>query len=266
MNNILLKCDASELIGEHCSLASWFESQAIKIKQNAKIEAGLGTALNGRKVFVKRYFTPHVWNKLAVLICRDKAHHALAAARQLTRAGVTVPEHLGVFRDFSGRQPSVFLVCQALTGYAGLRGLLQKKKADHVPDTAALMDCIAVMIARMHRSGMVHGDLKWTNIMIRPGQEPDVRFIDLDHAVRIRFPGKGLYGLDLARFAVDMAENMPSKEAFAVFMAAYSGGTGMDARAVLSAMGSFYKKISCKHKRKYGRDVPGLESLAGRIL
>ncbi len=265
MKKFFLKCEACDLIDAYDSPKRWFESQVIKIKQNEKIEAGLATALDGRKIFVKRYFVSGMCNKLAVLLCRDKAHHALASARHLLQAGVSVPEHLGVFRDF-GRHSSVFLLCQALTEHTVLRGLLQKKKSNHSFDTAKLMDCIAVMIARMHRSGMVHGDLKWTNIMIFQGLEPDVRFVDLDNVSRIRFPGNSRYALDLARFAVDMAENMPSRKAFEVFMVAYSSSTGMDARVVLEDMRSFYKKISLKHKIKYGHNVLSLESLAERIL
>lgn len=126
----------------------------------------------------------------------------------------------------------------------------------------SLMSRIAELIARMHKSGIIHGDLKWPNIMIAPDLSFSIKFVDLDNTRPVRYPKSRLYALDLARFAVDMAENLPVSSLFSTFISTYSKKSGIKTEQIIMDMQPYYQKISSKHKKKYGHEVMSLNSLA----
>ncbi len=75
----------------------------------------------------------------------------------------------------------------------------------------ALLAALAIQLGRMHRFGLLHGDLKWDNILIqRETGRFRVILIDFDGSRRVRQPARTLAGKDLRRFLRDLRSNDPS--------------------------------------------------------
>jgi len=128
------------------------------------------------------------------------------------------------------------------------------------------MVCIAGDLARMHCLRVVHGDFKWSNILIAPGPEPEAWFVDLDNACLRSFPGNNCYALDLARFAVDMARFLPDPKFFRYSIDSYTAKTGLKAQDVIKAMIPFSHRRCIKHKRKNKPHSISLSSLAAEVV
>jgi len=250
-----------ELLDSVGSLEDWFERDVQKIKLGEKIQTGLALLPDGNRVFVKRYQARSIEQITAFLLSRrQKAEHCYNISRRLIASGIPVPEPLAVITDKSGLRLSSYYICQALSEFATLRTICRQRseKKLYLLD---LLTHISKLTAMMHKSGIVHGDLKWPNIMVHPGRSMNVRFIDLDNARPVKFPDNKLYALDLARFAVDMAENLPDPGQFSAFIEAYSQNTGIEVRQLINTMRPYFHKISKKHKKKYGRCITSLDAL-----
>ncbi len=239
------------------SPGSWFEKNSRLLKNNEKIDAALVPGSDGRTFFVKRYHADRAWQKVFFRFFRDQVRRSLLVSTLLANAGIPVPRPLAAIRDLGGKPAATYFVCEALTNAVTLRSMVQS----HMLTPAELEDVVARLgrtMARMHRSGIVHGDMKWKNVMIRQDPKRCFYLIDLDTAGRMGLIRKRLYALDLARFAVDIAERTSSPELLRVFLNQYSRETGLDVSRLISHMTPFYSKISAKHKRKTGTITPPL--------
>jgi tRNA A-37 threonylcarbamoyl transferase component Bud32 len=74
-----------------------------------------------------------------------------------------------------------------------------------------LLARLAMLLGRMHRSGAVHGDLKWQNILVQTrkvGQT--ITLTDLDGSRILHWFVRGRPARDLARFFRDLQQNDPA--------------------------------------------------------
>ncbi len=239
------------------SPGSWFRTKARILKSNEKIDAGLVPGPDGMTFFVKRYRTARLWQRIMFRLFRDHVARTLKISRKLIKAGISVPVPLAGIRDFGGKPPGAYFICQALTEAMPLRNMVNNNLIT-AGKLSKLLTRIAGALALMHGTGIAHGDMKWKNIMIRQVPEPDFLFIDLDTAARMGFSGSRLFALDLARFAVDIAETTNSQDLLRDFLTAYSRETGLEIPMLISKMKPFYRKISVKHKKKRGTETPPL--------
>ncbi len=247
---------------DYIDLGKWFEQEVDTIKQGHKNQTGLALLPDGRRVFVKRYQIKGPGQIIGFLLSgRNKASHCFNIAHRLIKLEIPVPKPLAAIRDLSGRPFSFYYICEALTGFATLREI-SRNSSDINPGMLNLITRIAELTARMHKSGIVHGDLKWPNIMIHSHLPFNIKLIDLDNTRPVNFPDDNLYALDLARFAVDMAENLPAPGLFAGYIRSYSHIAGIGVEQSIQAMLPYYYKIAGKHKKKYGHIVPDLNTLA----
>ena len=244
----------------------WFEKNVSKIRENRKVQAGFALTEDRERIFVKRYLLPRFWDRLASRLYNNKAETQLRISKLLVDAGINVPKPLKVFRDLSGRPPSVLYLCEGLYDCNSLRAVVHEMKHGDYQEIPSLMRRIAKMMARMHNLGFVHGDLKWTNILIAPSPGREFWFVDLDNATRSSFPKNNRYALDLARFAVDMAENLQDPQVFAVFLNCYKDYTGLKIQNLIKAMAPFFQKICLKHERKNKPGGVSLLSLAADVV
>jgi tRNA A-37 threonylcarbamoyl transferase component Bud32 len=257
LSTVCLDPEALAFLDEGQSPGSWFEKNIRLLKNNEKIDAALVPGPHDRVFFVKRYRARRLWQRVFFRFFRDQVRRTLLVSRLLASAGVPVPRPLAAIRDFEGRLPATYFICEALTDAVTLRHLVQNQmlsrgELDHV------MDRLAGTMAGMHGAGIVHGDMKWKNIMIRQNPKRCFYLIDLDTSGRMGFFRKRLYALDLARFAVDIAERTNSPDLMRTFLDRYSRETGIETSTLISHMTPFYAKVSAKHRKKTGTITPPL--------
>ncbi|MBE0575117.1 MAG: phosphotransferase [Desulfuromonadales bacterium] len=74
-----------------------------------------------------------------------------------------------------------------------------------------LVASLANLLGRMHRFGLLHGDLKWDNIMVqRDSRSMYIQLIDFDGARQVSYPTRKKADHDLRRFLYDLRGNDPT--------------------------------------------------------
>lgn len=186
--------------------------------------------------FVKRYHYPgrvrRIWHMMvSVFGLRDRAQLEFEVLRSCTLCGLPVVRAVAVARRKRlGMLHSAFLITEAFEGSEslselgarGIRGLRKRR---------AIIDDLAVAIGRLHRAGVIHGQLFWRNILIRPEDSGgyDVRLIDFavgsgrKRRARSKARDLGAVGSLAHRFA--------SRTDCVRFMRSYSGTSPLDPAA-----------------------------------
>lgn len=239
----------------------WLEQNMRTIKKNKRLEAGVATLPDGHNIFIKRYFISRLWPDLTSRFIKRKVNQVMLISNRLIQAGVSLPQPLLSLHDFIIQPPSIFFISQALEGVHSLRRPLQDSQPHGKPYLYNLLDRIGENTARMHKAGIVHKDLKGTNIMVDSSSEPQVYFIDFDAARQINFPQDPLFARDLARLALEIAENQPDQKILSCLLSSYSHNTGIAPQELRKKMKPYYDQLCLKHKKKYGRAVPGFNQL-----
>lgn len=125
-----------------------------------------------------------------------------------------------------------------------LKSLMPKMEADHASIKRTFL-AIGEAVGRLHRGGMVHGDLTTSNIIVRGG---DAFFIDFglgEYTVSLEARGVDLH---LMRRTLESSHHGVSEPAYTAFTEGYSSVMGEDARNVLHRVGEI---------RRRGRYVDG---------
>ncbi len=239
------------------SPGSWFDNNVTMLKTGGNKVSGLIPGPDNQVFYIKRFQVNTFLQRISCLYWGDQACKMFATSRKLIRAGISVSRPLAVIRDLKGEPGAVYFIAEALTDTTTMKKVIQKSIEDH-ETVRGLLFHAAAKIAEMHRAGFFHGDMKWKNIMLGPGPEFNLFFIDLDTVARLKSSRDRRYALDLARFSVDIAENENIKEYVSDFVQEYAGCAGLTPESVAADMKPYYNKISAKHKIKYGNDVPPL--------
>lgn len=239
----------------------WLGQNTRPLKSSPKLEAGIATLADGQNIFVKRYYARGLCPGVTSVFIKKKINRIMRISNHLIQAGVAVPEPYLVVRDFTVQPPSFFLVSQALEGMIFFRKALRQRQTLGVSGLTTLLNRIGENTGKMHKAGIVHRDLKGTNIMAGSNPDQPIYFIDFDSARRINFPANHVYALDLARLALEIAENKPGAGVLPSLLSAYSQSTGIDFPELIKKMRPYYDQLCVKHRRKYNRDVPDLEQL-----
>lgn len=133
---------------------------------------------------------------------RRRAARSFDDALALAAAGVATPRPLAALLPQQRRDPAAFVA-----ELAELPTLAEWAGAGACGDRAALARACANTLARLHRAGLRHRDLKAPNILV-DARAPGVVLIDLD-GLRRRRPGLSRAGLrgrarDLARLLLSL--------------------------------------------------------------
>ncbi len=96
-----------------------------------------------------------------------------------------------------------YQVSRWLDGY-NLGEMARERTRSSEGDLIAILMQASLIIARLHRAGFVHGDLKWSNLLHVPGWRWEVILTDLDHLRLSDSPAA--MGRDLARFILSVVE------------------------------------------------------------
>ncbi len=237
----------TELLTGELEVAAWFDRCDAELKATPKLSARLLRDGAGGLSFAKAYYLRGA-RRLAALCGRDHARRVYRHSAALLAAGVPVPTPLAYLRD--GRRAAYYL-CEALTAATDLRALLDAGEFDALDMRHALLARIADTLARLHRAGFAHGDMKWANIMVEPagGQ---LWLIDLDGLARPRWQREQRYARDLARFLVNAREFGLAEARIEAFVERYAAQRGLAVAAVWQRVQAPYDKLAARHRAKYG--------------
>nr|WP_246325269.1 lipopolysaccharide kinase InaA family protein [Dissulfurirhabdus thermomarina] len=165
-----------------------------------------------------------------------RAGRSWRAGAVLEAAGVPVPRR--VFLARVGPRTRVL----ALERLAGARPLVDLVRAGAAGP--GLFHRVGEAVGRMHAAGVIHGDLKWVNVLAVPGGEESapgrVWLLDLDAARRPRLR-RGLFRgavRDVARFLRAAAEAGASGTETAAFSEGYRWSAPFEGSEAVVAAGA----------------------------
>lgn len=198
-------------------------------------------------VFVKCYQPKGALGKWLSCIGQSRAHRTYSRAQ--TVAGVTTtPQPLALVRNKKSGNAYYFT---ALVPAKNLLDFYHQEKTN-APEIRELLARIGDTLANLHQGGWLHGDFKWSNILISTDKNPGkIWFIDLD-ATRQISPAARVRGRDLARFIVNAEDHHVEEEWVACFADRYSETSGMSVRDAIEMAGPYLKKLRRRHDRQYG--------------
>ncbi|MGL6160847.1 lipopolysaccharide kinase InaA family protein [Microbulbifer sp.] len=217
-------------------LVDWLNDRWPAACELLKSEARRATRrveIDGQLLLVKQY------RDRPLLPARAAAVHRTTL--RLQQLGVSVPPSLGYARGVGHS----IQVAQWLEGATPLLSFAGKPGAGE--KLAPAIEGLLAQVAAMHAAGLVHGDLKWGNIL-RRGNE--TWLVDLDSVSRAR-PGRS-GARDLARFLVDCEEAGCSADFVHRVQAVYGEQRGWDPARVRRWIAADYRKITERHRRRYG--------------
>jgi len=169
-------------------------------------EAGLP-----ERVLVKRFNYKGFLHFLWRLITGSRAENQYRTSMELKTKGLPVPEPFAYINASLGQRRSYYLssVIENAVSLALIDTETRKE----------LTSMFAEEIAKWHSAGAVHGDMKWTNILLK---DKGLFFIDLDGTKMKKKPDMAGIERDLARFyrggLSNNAEDWVEKEFFPVYM------------------------------------------------
>jgi tRNA A-37 threonylcarbamoyl transferase component Bud32 len=183
-------------------LGSFIESgrSFFPIKKDISSVSGiLGGKLFGlpHDIWVKRFNYDGFFSHLYQVVFGSKAGHLWRVNSRLYDKSLPVPEPVA-FVGPTFRERNSFFLTIAVAGAENL-GELYKKGNFREPEKIA--KGLAGTLAEWHLSGAVHGDLKWSNILLQRNAGDDrFFFIDLDRSRLHRLPDMKGMRKDLVRF------------------------------------------------------------------
>jgi tRNA A-37 threonylcarbamoyl transferase component Bud32 len=158
--------------------------------------------IDGRKYFLKRYNDKGFIYRLRNAFRKSRAVRTWLVSWEFLYRGLPGPEPILCLEERSFR----FLK----------RSYILYEYVDNslcLPQKWPLLDSqtrkfilirLAIKLGWMHRTGGIHGDLKWNNLLI--DENNNIYFIDFDGS-RVSFPGKSqIIAKDLKRFLIDLSK------------------------------------------------------------
>ena len=119
-------------------------------------------------------------------------------------------------------------------------------------DSEGLIETLVQNVARMHSSGVSHGDLKWSNILVHEDKN-ELWFVDLDSAQLYgRAPSTKAVARDLARFVLSGREAGIAEAILQRFLNEYAHHRKLSRARIDGPIVKILTKLQGRHKKKYG--------------
>ena len=208
--------------------------------------------VESKGLYVKEFRYKGVVHSLKHLFGKHRAQVMWKNSWHLLKHSIPVPEPEGYLLKKKG------LIC--LSGYYFSKALrrcpsLQELTGDLAQlnerlDSGGLGRVAADYVAALHDSGVTHGDLKWTNILVNE-KENQLWLIDLD-ASRIHRGHLGPKGIarDLARFVLSGLETGVEGTILARFLSYYARRRNLNLKDIEGPMMNVLQKLRKRHERK----------------
>jgi tRNA A-37 threonylcarbamoyl transferase component Bud32 len=127
---------------------------------------------------------------------RNRAKYNFTTSLHCLESGINVPEPIAFI--MVNRQRTSYYISQYIDN---AHNLLISYKKELPKESREFTCCIAETIAKLHTSGVRHGDLNWSNILLQKhGQDYSSFLIDLEQTIHYRSPSTQAITKDLIRF------------------------------------------------------------------
>jgi len=161
--------------------------------------------LAGQSYFLKRYNCRGWGYRLGNLFRQSRAVRTWRVHLEFLRRGIAIQDPLLCLEERNFR---LLGRSYLLTGFVeGASSLMELWPTLTVDEKSSLLRCLAEHLGHLHRSGALHGDLKWYNILIRrtaAGWQPTL--VDLDGSRILRCASARKAREDIDRFLRDLEE------------------------------------------------------------
>jgi tRNA A-37 threonylcarbamoyl transferase component Bud32 len=175
----------------------------------------------------------------------------------LLHNGVNVPQPSGFLLQLSGLScRRAYFFAEALTDCIDLGSLARDlDQLEKRLDKDGLIDTLATMVALLHDNRLIHGDLKWSNIMIDKVTNK-AWFIDLDSLRRrILSPRLDFYMQDVARFVLNGQEAGIKDSIISRFVDSYAQRRMLPRHSFGARVAKRVRKLRIKRQSKYQRKI-----------
>lgn len=161
----------------------------------------------GKSYFLKRFNTKSFWYRFRNAFRSSRAVRAWVNNWEFKYRNLPVPEPILCLEE---RRCRLLGRSYLLTEFYEDSEKLKTRWQEYTSEQQETMLIrIAILLARMHRLGCVHGDLKWANVLVK-GDTPYL--IDLDGSRVLKSRNLAACRKDLSRFLVDIDKY--SKQSF----------------------------------------------------
>jgi len=184
---------------------------------------------------------------------QSKASKAWSMSLRFLEEGIPVTKPVALIeKRHNGLKGESYFLSAFAEDAVNFKAYVNKFGVDFMED-GRLLRRIGDAIGRMHRAGCIHGDLKWSNlIVIDPTGDSRPLFVDLEHAKYGHRLSDQERAKDLARFMVDVHETALSADLSETFLEAYFYAAGIaDGQRghFRQQMNRVVRKISKRHKK-----------------
>lgn len=235
------------------------ESRPLKSSVSARtaiVEIKLSDQFNGNnQVFAKEFHYKNFFHSFKPLFRKHRVQILWRNSWYLVQREVNVPTPTGyLFRQVGLSCRNAYFFSEALKGCKDLGTLARNlEELEKRLDQGGLIETLAMMVASLHDSRMLHGDLKWSNIMVHQ-KENKTWIIDLDAAKICRVnPGPTRFARDVARFVLNCQEVGIHESIIERFLDTYASYRKLTRASFDKPVTSVLKKLREKHQKKYRR-------------
>lgn len=166
-----------------CCLDDFKNGHDFKLVQSSRFAQVYRFAFNGRLYFLKKFISRDIFEPVKNLLRGDRAIRALKGDRFLLTNGFNAPKCM-----MAGKKGSnIFNVTEAIQGGKDLvmffaEEFPEGEGMDRIKtrEKRNLCKLLGKEIGKMHAKGIVHGDLRWGNVLIvkTPARETQIWFLD----------------------------------------------------------------------------------------
>lgn len=204
------------------------------------------------EVFVKQFRFKNTLHSLKHFFHRHGAQVTWKVSWYLLQHGIPVPEPVGYL--LKQRGPFCldgYFFSKAVPGCTNLGALAVNE--EHLRKRlgpGSLTETLASDIASLHNCGVIHGDLKWTNILVHV-ERNELWFVDLDSAKLCGGPpGPARVARDLARFVLNGLEVGVDDSIINRFLDEYAGNRDLNRQSIDESTQRVLTKLRKRHQRK----------------
>lgn len=246
------------------NLDDLFQNSSLLLKCSASTRSALVDMRVSRpsgdleKLFVKEFRFKNLIHSLKPHFYPHRAQIAWDVSWHLLSRGILVPQPEGFLVKWRGLFcHKGYFFCKELARCSSLGELSgDPKRLCERFDLGGLIGVLARNIALLHESGVTHGDLKWSNILVHEEQNK-LWIVDLDSARHNhREPaGPKAIARDLARFALSGLESGIDETIMDRFLDEYAHLRKMNRKSIDEPVTRILEKFKHRHMKKYQDEV-----------
>lgn len=226
--------------------AEWIATEVKPIKQDPGSMVGVFQH-ESKSYYLKAYYSKGLAGRIANRLGLSRAYRTWNKACQFKQAFPTAePVLLMTAPDGS----AVYYVTDFIEGANSIMDCLVgpgRVSADCADD---ILYRYGQLLGDIHRRGWVHGDLKWTNLLLDQDHSPQI--VDLDGLKCPGRTGAATSGKDLARFILNAEEFLQDTEPLERFLQGYCESRAIDRSSCIKEFYPALLTLRARHLKKYG--------------